>query len=94
MSPGYSTHLHHQPPPTVDGINPDESDSDDGEDLEEGDMYLPRNLTYDHVIDDGYDKDHMEMDGQYIEDIAFNFAELEEELVPPPNMYYGNGLCL
>ena len=65
-----------------------------------GDTYQPPGDRYDDVlIDEGYDSTEMEMDGEpsysaLMSNIAFDYQELEEPLVPPVDMYDGDGPCI
>ena len=76
--------------------NPDDSESDDGDDFEAGDTYYPLDGS-DDIADPTYDPTFMETDGDYsnlLSGITFKYDELTEQLNQPPNMYNGEGPCL
>ena len=103
MSPIFDSPVDRQPRVNVEAhySNGDESASDDGSDLEQGDTYLPfEEGADDNSPDSAYDPEYMEMDGQYnvanLANTTFHYEELleDEELQPPANMYDGPGPCL
>ena len=59
-------------------------------------MYGPALDTYEDIpIDDAYDPVYMEEDGNYAQMTATQFNyEVDEELQPPTNTYFGLGPCL
>mmetsp|Transcript_24708 Transcript_24708/g.51692 ORF Transcript_24708/g.51692 Transcript_24708/m.51692 type:complete len:209 (+) Transcript_24708:485-1111(+) len=57
----------------------------------------PEDARLDYSPDSGYDVNDMEMDGQYLGDLARNnfcYEHLDKELEPPTNIYNGPGPCL
>lgn len=76
----------------------EDSGSEDGSEIGEGDTFFPiGNSAEENVIDDGHNGEEMEMDGEYLDylsQMTFNYEELNQELVPPSNMYNGDGPCL
>ena len=73
-----------------------ESDSDDGSEMDkECDDYLPRAYDIENEVlpDERYNIDLMEMNGKYETDHTYQYVDLEEEIIPPTNLYNGLGPC-
>ena len=76
--------------------DPDDSESEDGDDFEAGDTYFPLDGS-DDIADPTYDPAFMETDGDYsnlLSGITYNYEELTDQLKQPTNMYNGKGPCL
>ena len=85
-----------EPPVDLNQMYMEDSDSDDGSDMEAGDTYLPIADDTDNVADSSYNPSYMETDGRYdlLGNVEFNYEPLEHPLDPPTNMYNGWGPCL
>jgi len=79
------------PPPT------DHPTGEDGESVSDEGSQCPRADPDEDLPDDSYDPEYMENDGDYagiMRDIQFDYQELRHLLVPPEDMYDGDGPCL
>ena len=98
MSPILDPSDRRSPPTDPSVLYREDSGSEDGSEIGEGDTYFPiGDSVEENVVDDGYNVEEMEMDGEYLDylsQMTFNYEELDEELVPPSDMYNGDGPCL
>ena len=98
MSPVLDPSDRRSPPTDPDILYREDSGSEDGSEIGEGDTYFPiGDSAEENMVDDGCDVEEMEMDGEYLDylsQMTFNYEELDQELVPPSDMYDGNGPSL
>ena len=74
----------------------EDSESDDGSDMEIRTSLLLIADDADNVANSSYNPSYMETDGRYdlLDNVEFTYEPLEHPLDPPTNMYNGRGPCL